>query len=310
MESKYRGGVSFSNVMKSRFYRDKLITIISDLLNTSFSSENVINIMKEENARISHARETFYDEEFVNFAEQSVLEMIRQAERREREMADNFSDYFGIDRKYELVLKTTRGVAVSWNNMELWGDSSYSNEYYYDVDIALSADVYPGYTFSYWLVNGEKLYAPELLIYDKLIENDVVEIEAVASPVEEACLIISGISAKGDADWVEISNVGEEVVACGRYYLTDKVDELRMYQLPDIELAPGESVTINGSKNFHEIGDYICNFSLKAQETLILSDGIHRCDEVIVPKMTEIEFYGRYDNSNAWRFFLNEYSGR
>lgn len=303
MESKYRGGVSFAYVMKSKHYRDKYITIISDLLNTSFTSDNVIGIMKEENAKICAAREAFYDREFVDFSEQSVEEMIKQAAQRKAEMESNFSTYFGLNQKYDMLLKTTEGIAVSWNNMEIWGDSLYKNKYYYGVDITMSADAYPGYQFLYWSVNGEKFYGRELQITNELIKNDIVEIDAIASPIKENCLIISGISAKGDMDWIQVTNVGRGVEECGQYYLTDDGTDLMRYQLPDIKLRPGESVTINGCKNRREIGEYICNFALKAKETITLSDGIHRYDEVVIPRMTEIEFYGRYDNSNTWKFF-------
>ena len=77
------------------------------------------------------------------------------------------------------------------------------------------------------------------------------------------------------------------------------------YQLPEIYLNKNESIIINGEENYYSIGDYICNFKLKENEKVYLSKDNKIVDIINVPRMSEIETYGRYNNSNTYKFFMN-----
>ncbi len=78
------------------------------------------------------------------------------------------------------------------------------------------------------------------------------------------------------------------------------------YQLPDISLGSGESVIIYGSRNQESLGDYICNFSLNKDEKLFLSNRNQKIFCLSIPKMSDIETYGRCDDSNIWKFFMTK----
>ena len=80
------------------------------------------------------------------------------------------------------------------------------------------------------------------------------------------------------------------------------------YQLPNVNLEPGEYIVINGKDNYYSLGDYICNFNLNDKEVIYLSTNGKIVDEVSVPKMSEYETYGRYLNSNTFVYY-NNYDG-
>lgn len=295
-------GSVFSNVMASTYYRDKFVTIISDLLNTSFSWENIMKIIREEDEKLVAARKVYHDDEFVENAEFCVDQVRLSAMERPGEMENLFANYFGMHEKYQLDLHTSGGVAVTWNNMHVFANSTYRNQYYKDVDLVLEQETYPGYTFQYWLINGEKVYDSSLAILDEMTFEGIVSIQAIAKLNDSPEVIISEISAKGSSDWIRISNVGNGIADLKGYYISDKESNMKKYQLPDISLASGESIKIYGSKNHETIGDYICNFSLNEDETLYLSNEEGCIYDIPIPKMSDIETYGRYDNSNIWMF--------
>lgn len=306
MEGLYRGTDStFSKVMTSSYYRDQFVTMICDLMNTSFSTENILKIINEENEKIEAVREMYFDKEDVKSAEIHVDQIRQAALKRPDEIADSFFRYFGLVEKYELNLTSSEGLAINWNSMKLPEKDGYRNQYYKGVRMTLNQEAYPGYSFQYWLVNGNKVYDRSVEITEEMLIDGKINIQGVAARNEFPEVIVSEISARGSADWIRISNAGGEPAYLNQYYLSDEENNLMKYQMPDTILEPGSSVIIYGSKNYHSVGDYICNFSLSEDEILYLSDGKNCLYSHFIPKMSNIETYGRYKNSNDWRFMAD-----
>lgn len=295
---------TFINVMQSTYYRDKFITIICDLLNTSFSSENMIKVINRENNIIESARYDFYDEQYVDQSELHVNQMKQYALRRSQIIMECISRYFGYVEKYEMNLNIPNGVEVRWNNEKFYGGENYFCKYYKGVKLVLDQEAYPGYVFKYWLVNGTPVYTDMLFISDEMTASGSVDIKPVMEREKKACLILAGIHSRGKDDWIKLVNVGTEEMDIGKFYLTDNADNLKKYQLPRIVLKEKESVLIHGNKNRNALGDYICNFSLKEHESLKLSDGERIYDQVFIPKMDNKESYIRYDNSGQWVYYM------
>lgn len=306
MERIYKAtGTTFSKVMDSEYYRNKFVIYVRDLLNTSFSIENIIEIITEENYKISEIRKKYYDKEFVENAEFYVGQMIQAAQDRQTDIDNLFAVYFYLHDKYVLNLKTSDGITVMWNNMHLYANDIYSNQYYKGIGINLTQESYPGYTFQHWIINGRKVYDPSVQITDEMIEEGVVNIQAVAFQNDLPEIVISEISAAGENDWIKISNVGGEPVDLSSYYISDSNKKLMKYQLPDIMLESGKSIKIFGSKNYDSLGGFKCNFSLKKDEILFLSKETKCLESLTIPQMSNIESYGRYKNSNDWVFIRN-----
>lgn len=307
MEKIYRAsGSKFFNVMASEYYQNKFITIVSDLLNTSFSVENISKIIQEENEKIVEARKAYHEEEFIKNSKFYVDQIEKAVKKRPDEMESLFAYYFGLIEKYELDLQTSEGIAVTWNNMCIFANSTYENQYYRGIEQVLKQEAYPGYTFQYWLLNGEKVYDNELVIRDEFFQEGRISIQAVATHSVSSKIIVSEVSAKGYSDWIRICNVGNASADLKNYYISDDENNLRKYQLPDISLKSGEDILIYGSKNHDSMGDYICNFSLSENETLFLSNSERTIDSLLIPKMSDIETYVRYGNSNIWTYLIKE----
>ena len=307
MEERYHGiGSSFSKVMSASYYRDQFVTLISDLMNTTFSTDNILNIICEENSKIEGIRKIYFDKKDVIGAEFYVDQLKQAVLERPNEIRNDLFNYFGLDEKYDLNLSTSKGIAAVWNHMKLFENKSYSNQYYKEVELTLSPEVYPGYSFQYWLVNGEKVYDTTLKVTEEMLIDGEVNIKGVADHNPSPEVIVSEISAEGSSDWIRISNVGRDSENIKKYYISDNEKNLMKYQLPDIVLEPGASIVIYGSKNHSAIGDYICNFSLNEEECIFLSDERNCLYSHSIPKMSAIETYGRYENSNDWVFMAAE----
>lgn len=311
MENRYLGnGSSFLNVMKSSYYRDKFVTIVSDLLNTSFRSDKILGVIQEENDKIATLRSLYYGEDYAEQTAFYVDQIVRAVQARPNKIHEDFLYYFGLNEKYNMELSLTKGICVSWNNMEVFEEEEYYNQYYQGTEVVLNQEVYPGYTFQYWLVNGEKIYESSLNITNKFIRDGNIRIQAVACVNDMPEIIVSEISAKGSADWIRITNVGGSGGNLKDYYISDDEKELMKYQLPDVFLETGNSIIIYGSKNHDSVGNYICNFSLNENETLFLSKESKCIFSIHIPIMSEFEVFGRFNDSNKWVFIDVESGNR
>ncbi len=307
MEGNVRGvGSTFPKVMQSDYYRDKFLTVVSDLRNTSFATERVLEIVDEEWTIVYqeylNQKGAAYTHEMAEY-----VELMKSAvQQREIDLDADFAAYFQRKETYPVTICNTGAVSLSWNQMELYQGETYENSYYYGVEFTLEATAYPGHQFCYWTVNGEPIYGESLTLSDALLQQEErLVVETVTRPLEGPCLILSELSAKQGTDWMRVTNVGQESVALDRYYLSDDAGNLRMFQLPAVTLAPNQSIVINGKRNYYAVGDYICNFSLNEEEVLYLTDGTAVMDRMAVPRMSKQESYGRYYNSTVMKYFLN-----
>ncbi len=301
-ENTNRGaGSVFMNVINSTYYRDKLLTILRDLLITTFSSDHITTIMEEENKKISEARQIFLGKEYSILAEQNLNCVKQSVAERETEITYDISTYLNLSQMNTIKLSTSEGVQVDWGIETLYQNSTYQNQYYSGTSFTLQATSYPGYTFDHWLINGEIVYGDTYTVSDILYAQSS-EIQAIAVPTDEVSIVISSLYAKGSDDWMEIYNAGTQTVTLSDYYISDNSTKLDKYRLPEVNLAPGETIKVYGKKNYVHLNDYITNFSLSEHETVYLSDGATILDQVKIPNMSSVETFTRYENSNTWFF--------
>ena len=79
--------------------------------------------------------------------------------------------------------------------------------------------------------------------------------------------------ADGDfSDWIELGNLGSETVSLKGWYLSDKEDQLYLWPLPDVSLAPGGQLLVFASGKDRTGGELHASFSLSDGETVTLSD--------------------------------------
>ena len=310
MNQEYRGAdASLPYVLQVEEYRDRFIVMLCDLMNTSFRTENVLQVLDSEYS--------YYLNECLNWDTKTAQIVLNQplyyrliveaiTQRNEDVKRDILSLFQISDRQYKLNLSNDEGLLVSWNNMQVFSEESYTCEYYSDIQHQISVDEYPGFEFCYWLVNGEKIEGKTLAVDEKKQSNGQVNIRAVSRRIEEGVPVIERISANGNSDWIVVGNVGAGQLSLDEYYLSDEEENLKKYQLPSEMLAYGETVCIYCKGNYFLLDEYICNFNLNEQETLYLSDGEIIIDKLSVPKMSASESYGRYQHSPVNKFILND----
>ena len=117
---------------------------------------------------------------------------------------------------------------------------------------------------------------------------------------------ISGLSDEdGDlSDWIELYNPGKEALNLEGYWLTDDSTQNLMWQLPNVELSPGEHLLIFASGKDRTEGQLHTNFSIDEEgEVILLSDElgnvINHCPAVLLGNDQSL---GRLpDGSSNWQ---------
>ncbi|MGN0972741.1 MAG: CotH kinase family protein [Aristaeellaceae bacterium] len=306
MDNTHRGfDCSLRDVLQVKEYRDRFIVILCDLMNTSFRTEHVLDVLEQEytNYLQEWLRWVQKDDEFLALQLNQYKLITKAISQRNDEIREDLRIYFDMEEQYDLTLHNDEGILLTWNQMQVFSGETYTCPYYCGTAHEITATEYPGYAFCYWLVNGERREDRTLVVDDSLIRDGKVEIRAVARPLEEGVPVIERISAGGDADWVVVGNAGAAALRLEQFYLTDDGANLKKYQLPQRTLQPGETLRIYCKGSSFILGEYQCNFNLNDQETLLLTDGTDVLDALPVPKMGAHESYGRHEGSPVMKFY-------
>lgn len=100
-------------------------------------------------------------------------------------------------------------------------------------------------------------------------------------------------------DLIEIQNVSDETINLNDYYLSDKKKNPFLWQMPHVELAPGECYVVQASGNHNA---YEAPFKIPATgEAIYISDKNGQCIEALyVPPLTPDTSYGRSGDSMCY----------
>lgn len=107
-------------------------------------------------------------------------------------------------------------------------------------------------------------------------------------------------------DWIELKNVSDTTLELSDYYLSDKSDDLKKFQLPSMSLKPGKSVIVlctdeNGAVNRGYVKAPFSLASDRERVYLSRSDGL--ADYVFLRDIPFGCSYGRITGENGWFFF-------
>ena len=113
-----------------------------------------------------------------------------------------------------------------------------------------------------------------------------------------------------ECDWIEIYNNSNQAENLSNFYLTDNLNELEKWPLPDIILMPYQRITFfasgkNTQFNNGENDFYHTNFKLSTSEYIALYNGSEIVDSTFIT--SDLYFglsMGKYpDGSNQWCYF-------
>ncbi len=89
------------------------------------------------------------------------------------------------------------------------------------------------------------------------------------------------------SDFVELYNGGESAVDLGGWYLSDNIDKLTKWAMPNVSLAPGAYLLVFLSGKDRTEGELHASFSLSAGESLVLYNSLSRQYDVLSIPETE-----------------------
>lgn len=311
MEQVYRGdGSKFSDVMKSKYYRDKFVTIVSDLIKYPFNSENLKTIIEDEYNKIEKANNYFLDEKKNAQLKNNYDLMQQAASQREKNIRASIAKYFNLKDTYEMNIMVDCGVNASWNNIKLYGESSalsskittYNCKYYKCVGFTIKAEAYPSFKFTGFLVNGKLYDSDELTITDDMIKSGTLNIEVLSEKQMGQFLVFKEVHYDDDGSWIKVKNIGSTQIELSKFYISDSETNLKGYNLPEVTLKPGEIYVIEGS-NLDKNNK--CEYEFKRGSVFYLSNGEKIYDTITVIRMGNNEIYCRFNDSNSFVFLEN-----
>ncbi|MBQ4424865.1 MAG: CotH kinase family protein [Lachnospiraceae bacterium] len=293
----------FPKLLEVKEYRDKFLTLVCDMRNTTFRTEHVLELKEKQKAMIYHVQWRYYNSEFMNNTNTFLDRLDTGIRRIDSLVPGTIGNYLGIWSQYSMNLYVPAGGKVSWIGHEVYAGTSYSCDYYKDASFVMTAEPYPGYIINGWMVNGQLMEGDSLTVSAELLQGEAVQIELLTERDEKKDpLIISELSAEGSDDWVRLVNTGQESLILKEYALSNDPADPDMCFLPDITLGAGESLILYGKKHTDFEG-WQLSFKLKKNQTLCLSRGKIILDSVKIPDMYAEESYGRWDNSSTWVYF-------
>ena len=148
--------------------------------------------------------------------------------------------------------------------------------YFDNCSVTLRAEIYDGYKFVKWVINDVEYTTPEVVITsDMAVDGNVyAKLHTEKLPQQDQPVKISAICTDVNAGWIKLYNPNDEDITISGLYLTDDETTLKEWSIPAAEIpAHGELlIVMKNNKTPESLMQLQANFSIKARETLVLSD--------------------------------------
>lgn len=275
----------FANILRRKDCQDYYIRYTMGLLNYYCAIRNVEPILDDMHSTRAKELEYTCNETDIlkgNYKEpndtsfQKVLHEMGRIKyffrERTKHVAMDLITAFGDLSLYSINIQNVSGASLQLDKAILpW--TEFSGNYYKEIPLQLSVKAKPGYCFKHWIINGEVLAEKTVEITPEMILDGVVSIECVCVPDEDAELCITGVKTKGTQDYIELTNVGSEIYSLRNYYLSDD-NEWNKSTLPNVYVAPGETVTVycEDYSGMEALGKPRVNFNISIDENVFLYD--------------------------------------
>lgn len=160
-------------LMKSDYYRTRFVNMVCDLTATVYESGHVIRIIEEEDDKLARSMELYYTQEERERQQRAVEEMKAAAEESVPLMHEGLRKHLGAEHPYTLRVETPEGIRVSFSEIRLEGGEDYRGTYYHNYPLTLTAQTEDGQECAGWLVNGEEVRTPELLLDGRFTADEM-----------------------------------------------------------------------------------------------------------------------------------------
>lgn len=286
---------------------EKLANTLCDLMAGAFSTENILETLDElcekSDGEQMYALKRGITSEWANewtFADSR--QQIRDfAEKRARAVLKDLCRNFGYTAEYyDISVTGTRGAQAALGTQKTVG-GIVSGSYFTQCGVTISAQPFDDYDFVKWEINGADYGTPEVRITADMAQDGRVTARLVVERRElhGEPLRVSAVCTDKGAGWVRLYNPNAESASTAGLYLTDGEDDLTRWALPDIKIEPNAELLIvmKNNKTENALMQVQATFSLKAGETLILSDKDGQVlQSVPIPEIPAGRTYVRLDS--------------
>lgn len=169
---------TFSILMQSDKYRTKFVNLVCDLLATVYKEEHILQIIDEENQKISHTMEVYYTEEEKTRQSEAVEQMKTEVKKSCERVQEGLEKHLGASNPYTLQVIAPDNSSVLLGQTQVDAGEIYTARYYHNYPLTLSIQSKDSQSFSHWLVNGREIYETELLL-DESYQDETLQITAV-----------------------------------------------------------------------------------------------------------------------------------
>ncbi|NBI90491.1 hypothetical protein D3Z45_07815 [Lachnospiraceae bacterium] len=269
----------FTALMAREDCRQYFVSCICDLLNGAYSTENVAAVLEDmhrerENEMLEYIEESIRNPELPEIGEpylEMQMDCIKAwAETAPESMLEGMRLKWQMGEIYTVYLSLMEGEGARINGITVT-EPEFTGRYLTGCDTWLKPVLPAGKEFAYWEINGEYYAEEEILIDEGMLVDGILYAALYTEETDAAGLELSAISAKGEHDYIILTNTSGEDVNTRGYCLMDKEKTSHMNYLEQTVLAPQESILI-GCKNYDGDDAFMkVNFNLKKGEEVILS---------------------------------------
>lgn len=292
--------------------REKFAATMSDITAYAFEKNHILETLDELCAKSDS--EQFYALDKGITSTWANRDTFADSRRQIRDFADirefvvfrNMYKLFEWESNtYTVSVTGAAGAVTTLNTRKQYGRGILSAKYNCKCSVPLKAQIADGWEFVSWEVNGEIYDTPELILDAKTAGADgrvIAKLNTKLSETADAPLKIKEISTAKKAGRIILYNPNSEAVSTAGLYLTDKPEKPDRWEIPAHWIpAYGELLVVTDNNKTEEaLRQLQANFSLKKNETLILSDkdGIILA-EVPIPDIPDgcvykLQDYGQY----------------
>ncbi|MBR1478008.1 MAG: CotH kinase family protein [Lachnospiraceae bacterium] len=309
----------FMRMLQSDYYRDIFVNDVCDIMNFQLSPENIRSKLAEMHDMRKNELKYMLDETALNevydlydrdkvsydLVEEEIDWISEVSEERPERLLENMRDYFGLEDTYILNVSVAGGFSgFEINSVKSEGED-FIGVYFSDIPVKILPLLSENEEFAYWKINGKVINDKELVIDGAYISDGHIKVELYTNSKKDAHIEIKSIKAKGQNDYIELTNRSGSIISTDNYYLSDGMDKYA-YRLPGLILKSGESLIIY-CKNYSKpdgLGKLKCNFNIKEGENITLSKNDALVESVLVPNLAFSD--GIYEKD----FYLKEYNER
>ncbi|GHU95115.1 hypothetical protein FACS1894208_07380 [Clostridia bacterium] len=271
-----------SAILENAEYRNKFVSIICSLASGPFSYDNVSAIFAQKYAESGNEiAAALASGKYANWVS-------------EWSIGDNHANILSFGKqRFNYIGKAMADkfmLVNSMYNVNITGSALVDGipvtrgRYYDDLTLELTPSLKIGQTFSHWIVNGKRRDGQTLVLNRADCNGDTINAEAVVA--DGSALKFTYAYAGDNLNGCSLTNTGDTSLKTDGLYITDDPDHLKRWELPEMNVAPGQILELVGKK--HPDADALfkmpMSFNAQSGEVLILSDAQgNLLDSIIVP---------------------------